>query len=113
MTVYSYIKNCFASIEFRGCTSTSKLGSTPLNSWGKPHHTFVAPLENQVNSLLGRTTLGSGGAKVRGQHLYRGGSFARKCISTTPIGEPIYIWPRPAMPPAPPLTLGAREDLQK
>ena len=24
----------------------------------------------------------------------------RKCISTTPIGVPIYIWPRAAIPPA-------------
>ena len=23
----------------------------------------------------------------------KGGSFARICISTTPIGAPIYIWP--------------------
>ena len=29
----------------------------------------------------------------------RGGNFARKCISTTRIGAPIYIWPRAAIPP--------------
>ena len=26
-----------------------------------------------------------------------------KCISTTPIGVPIYIWPRAAIPPALPV----------
>ena len=26
------------------------------------------------------------------RHFYRGGNFARKCISTTPTGEPIYIY---------------------
>ena len=46
----------------------------------------------------------SGGTKGGpGRHLYRGGNFARKCISTTPIGASIYIWPRAAIPPAPPL----------
>ena len=34
-----------------------------------------------------------------GRHLYRGGNFARKCISTIPIGAPIYIWPWAAIPP--------------
>ena len=38
-----------------------------------------------------------------GRHLYRGSNFARKCISTIPIGAPIYIWPRAAIPPATPL----------
>ena len=40
-----------------------------------------------------------------GWHLYRGGNFSHKHMSTTPIGEPIYIyiWPRAAIPPAPPL----------
>ena len=32
-----------------------------------------------------------------------GGNFDLKCISTTPIGAPIYIWPRAAIAPAPPL----------
>ena len=38
-----------------------------------------------------------------GRHLYRGSNFAFKCISTTLIGAPIYIWSRTAIPPAPPL----------
>ena len=41
-------------------------------------------------------------AEQRGEargHLYSGGNFARKCISTTPI----YIWPRAALPLVPPL----------
>ena len=33
------------------------------------------------------------GGEGGGQHLYKGSSFARKCISTTPIGVPIYISP--------------------
>ena len=40
----------------------------------------------------------SGGAKrvgVRGPYLYRGGNFARKCISTIPIGAPIDIYLAP------------------
>ena len=41
----------------------------------------------------------------RGRHLNRGGNFARKCISITPIGAPIYIWPKAAIPPAPPLEI--------
>ena len=32
-----------------------------------------------------------------------GGKIELKCISTTPIGAPIYIWPRVAIPPVPPL----------
>ena len=36
---------------------------------------------------------GGGGGRL-GRPLYRG-----KCISTTPIGAPIYIWPRAAIPP--------------
>ena len=43
------------------------------------------------------------GVCVCGGGLYRGGNFARKCISTTLMGAPIYIWPRAAIPPAPPL----------
>ena len=39
------------------------------------------------------------------RQLYRGGNLACKCISTTPIGAPIYIWPRAAIPPAPPLVM--------
>ena len=46
---------------------------------------------------------GEGGGGARGRHLYRSGSFARKCISTTvKKGAPIYIWSRAAIPPAPP-----------
>ena len=41
---------------------------------------------------------GDGGGRPR-RHIYRGGNFARKFISTTPIGAPIYIWPRAAIPP--------------
>ena len=44
-----------------------------------------------------------GGGGVIGPHLYRGLNFARKCIPTTPIRAPIYIWPQAAIPPAPPL----------
>ena len=32
-----------------------------------------------------------------------------KCISTTPIPAPIYIWPLPAIPPAPPLILNMQK----
>ena len=49
---------------------------------------------------------GGGGGQVSGsprRHLYRGGNFAHKYISTTPIGAPIYICPRAAVPPSPPL----------
>ena len=42
---------------------------------------------------------GVGGGEEGG--LYRGGNFARKCISTTPVGAPIYIWPRASIPPPP------------
>ena len=38
-----------------------------------------------------------------GRLLYRGGNFACRCISTTPIGAPIYIWPRQAIHPSPPV----------
>ena len=44
-----------------------------------------------------------GGAK--GDKFYRGGNFARKCISTTPIGAAYYILARAAIPPAPQLPL--------
>ena len=47
-----------------------------------------------------------------GRHLHRDGYFARKCISTTPIGVPIYIYiyiyifgPGRQYPSAPPLVL--------
>ena len=46
-------------------------------------------------------------AEQRGRHIYRSGNFARKCISTTPIRASIYIWPRAAIPPAPPLRFSA------
>ena len=36
---------------------------------------------------------GGGGEEAIVPLLYRGGNFERKCISTTPIGAPIYIWP--------------------
>ena len=51
-----------------------------------------------------RRSKGAGGGGAEG-HLFRGGNFARKCISTTPIGAPIYILPQAAIPPAPPLGL--------
>ena len=49
----------------------------------------------------------SGGAKGAvaegvgrpGRHLYRGNNFARRCISTIPIGAPIYIWRLAAISP--------------
>ena len=47
-------------------------------------------------------TVGGGGWGTSG-HLYRGGNFARKCISTTPIGASIYICSPAAIPPGPPL----------
>ena len=47
--------------------------------------------------------MGGGGGGATGRHLYRGDNFARKCISTSTIGVPIYIWPQAAIPPAPPL----------
>ena len=43
---------------------------------------------------------GGGGVGRLRRHLYMGSSFARKCISTTQIGAPIYIWPPAAIPPA-------------
>ena len=43
-----------------------------------------------------------GGGRPR-RHLYKDGKFTRICISTTPIGAPIYSWPLAAIPPAPPL----------
>ena len=51
-----------------------------------------------------------GGGGPSGRHLYRGGNFTRKCISTTPIGAPIYIWPRTGIPPAPPLVQTVMND---
>ena len=41
--------------------------------------------------------ISSGGAKG-GRDIYRDGNFARKRISTSPVGAPIYIWPRAAIP---------------
>ena len=41
-----------------------------------------------------------------GWHLYSGGNFTRKCVSTTSIEAPIYILLRAAIPPAPPLCRG-------
>ena len=38
-----------------------------------------------------------------GGHLFRGSNFARKCISTTPIGAPILY-----LPLAPPLVFNSR-----
>ena len=49
---------------------------------------------------------GGGGGVRPDRHLFRGGNFARQCISTTPIGAPIYIWPLAAIPPAPSLKDG-------
>ena len=43
---------------------------------------------------------GGGGCGRLGRYYYRGGSFAGKCISTTPIGALIYILPLAAIPPA-------------
>ena len=34
-----------------------------------------------------------------------GGAISSKCSSTTPIGAPMCILPRVAIPPAPPLTI--------
>ena len=49
----------------------------------------------------------SGGAKGgggRGGGIFTGAIISScKCISTTPIGAPIYIWPRAEIPPASPL----------
>ena len=50
-------------------------------------------------------TMISGGEKGAGARGRGGGGVGgRKCNSTTPIGVPIYIWSRLAIPPAPPLT---------
>ena len=47
--------------------------------------------------------MNSGGAKGR-----RGGwQFQAECISTIPIGAPIYIWPLAAIPPDPPLGMNS------
>ena len=43
----------------------------------------------------------------------QGSNFAHKCISTIPIGAPIYIWPRAALPPALPLRLRIRHERQR
>ena len=37
--------------------------------------------------------VGGGGGEGEGRNFYRDGNFVRICISTTPIGAPIYIFP--------------------
>ena len=55
-----------------------------------------------LNSLAVQKGGGGGGG---------GGNFARKSISTTLIGAHIYIGPRAAIPPAPPLFKLALTDV--
>ena len=55
--------------------------------------------------LYVRACVRSGGARGGGVGCTITGAAISscKCISTTPIGAPIYIWTRAAIPPAPPL----------
>ena len=60
---------------------------------------------HSVVSVAELLSKGGGGEGVRPPHAapLQGRQFRPECISTTPIGAPIYIWPRAAVPPAPPL----------
>ena len=54
---------------------------------------------------------GEGAVSLRG-----GGGAAISsciCISTTSVGAPIYIWPRAAIPPVPPLYILEKRDPRK
>ena len=63
--------------------------------------------------LVGNLRCVGGGGGLRGWCQWRGkgggrggGNFARKCISTTPTGATIYIWPRAAITHTPALVGG-------